>query len=99
MSSPHGLEQVAGLEGDGLEPGGNDVGGGRGAREAENRGAGLCVPMRRSEPLEGRHERDAGFRVGLAPSASLSAAATIRPSVSRSHCTVAPAMKIAPSSA
>ena len=61
----HGLQQVAGLEGDRLEPGSHDVGGERRARQAENRGARLGIPMRRAEPLKGRDEIDAGVGVGL----------------------------------
>ena len=47
----------------------------RGARQPEDRGARLGVPMRRAEALKGRHEIDARFRDrARRASSSLSAA-------------------------
>ena len=96
----HRLDQVAGLVADRFERGAGELGGAGIAREAIERAARLRVPIRRAEADEGRHEIDLLGRIGpLRRARPTPAAVAISLSPSRSHCTAAPAMKIAPSSA
>ena len=96
----HRLEQVAGLVADRLQRGAREFGDAGIARQPENRAARLGIPIGRAEPDKGRHQIDLLGGIGCGRE-------RIRPrrrraitfSPSRSHCTAAPAMKIAPSSA
>ena len=95
---PHRFEQVARLEGHRLDRRAGDVGGRRAAGDAEDRAAGIGIPVRSAQADERRHDDDAA-RVGHAarPAASTSADVLMMPSPSRSHCTTAPAMNTEPS--
>src|SRR6186997_2281076 len=69
----HGVQEIARLESDRLEPGCNDIGPGGGAGETEERGLGISIPERGAETLKCGNEIDAGiqvraFREGLAVS-------------------------------
>ena len=96
----HRLEQVAGLVADRFQRGARELGDAGLAREAEDRAARLRHPntarrgRRRPAP-----DRPARPDRPAAASAFTSGAVPITSSPSRSHCTAAPAMKIAPSSA
>ena len=68
----HRLEHVAGLVGDRFERGAGDLGPAAAARQAQDRAAGVRVPVGRAQADEGRHHVDAagalhrgGQRLGL----------------------------------
>ena len=92
-------EHVGGLVRGRLERGAHEMRARRAARDAVTRPRASATPVRRAEPGERRHEVDAAVVVDESASASLSAASSIRPRPSRSHCIAAPVTKTAPSSA
>ena len=58
-SSLHDVQHVGDLEGDALERGAGEVGGGGAARQAGDGAARVLVPVRRAQARKGRHEIDA----------------------------------------
>ncbi len=96
----HGLQHFTRLVADRFQRGAHDVGPVDVAGQADDDAAGVAAPVGGEESAEGRHEIAAAAVVARCRAmASVSAAFSIRPRLSRSHCTVAPAMAIEPSSA
>ena len=95
----HGVDQVGDLEGDPFEGRPGEVGDRGGAGQAEERPAGLGLPVRGAQAGQGGDEEDARVGVGRSERRSTSGAAPTAFRPSRNHCTAAPATKTLPSSA
>ena len=94
----HGLDDLAALEGRGLQRRAGDVAGGDVAREAREHAARVGLPVRREQARERRHDVAAAVVLDAsAASSSTSGAALIILRLSRSHCTSAPVIAIEPS--